>query len=130
MSVMPKVVNGFFCKFVCTVGMGPRTNLYRIGGDPLTQLHLMNFFLNFVSSEKTLTVRKLTETILLVTHLPTYAINRTFQPKHSTSNAMRCNVHVNKSDVRLSDLTDIVSSRIAIVQLSPCQNVGPLVSLR
>ena len=24
--------------FVCTMGMGPRTNLYRIGGDRLTQL--------------------------------------------------------------------------------------------
>ena len=30
---MPKVVNGFSWKFVCTM-----TNLYRIGGDPLTQL--------------------------------------------------------------------------------------------
>ena len=24
------------------MGMGPRTNLYRIGGDPLTQLNLFN----------------------------------------------------------------------------------------
>ena len=31
------------------MGMGPRINLYRIGGDPLTQLHFFNsFFLNFV----------------------------------------------------------------------------------
>ena len=31
------------------MGMGPRTNLYRIGGDPLTQLHFFNYiFLNFV----------------------------------------------------------------------------------
>ena len=46
---MPKVVNGFSWKFVCTMGMGPTTNLYRIGGDPLTQLNLFNnFFLNFV----------------------------------------------------------------------------------
>ena len=41
---MPKVVNGFSWKFVCTMGMGPRTNLYRIGGDPLTQLKKKNFF--------------------------------------------------------------------------------------
>ena len=45
---MPKVVNGFPWKFVCTMGMGPRTNLYNIGGDPLTQLICFNyFFLNF-----------------------------------------------------------------------------------
>ena len=32
------------------MGMGRRTNLYRIGGDPLTQLNLLNFFfLNFCS---------------------------------------------------------------------------------
>ena len=31
------------------MGMGPRTNLYRIGGDPLTQLKYLNYiFLNFV----------------------------------------------------------------------------------
>ena len=49
MSVKPKVVNGFSWKFVCTMGMGPRTNWYRIGGDPLTQLNFFNyFFLNFV----------------------------------------------------------------------------------
>ena len=33
------------------MGMGPRTNLYRIGGDPLTQLifvNYINFFLIFV----------------------------------------------------------------------------------
>ena len=46
---MPKVVNGFSWKFVCTMGMGPRTNLYRIGGDPLTQLIFVNYiFLNFL----------------------------------------------------------------------------------
>ena len=27
------------------MGMGPRTNLYRIGGDPLTQLKMFNSFL-------------------------------------------------------------------------------------
>ena len=28
--------------------MGPRTNLYRIGGDPVTQINLLNYyFLNF-----------------------------------------------------------------------------------
>ena len=48
MSVMPKVVNGFSCKFLCKMGMGPRTNLYSIGGDPLTQLNFLNYiFLNF-----------------------------------------------------------------------------------
>ena len=31
------------------MGMGPRTNLYTSGGDPLTQLHFCNYiFLNFV----------------------------------------------------------------------------------
>ena len=31
------------------MGMGPRTNLYRIGGDPLTQLIFLNYiFLNFI----------------------------------------------------------------------------------
>ena len=49
MSVKPKVVNGLSWKFVCTMGMGPRTNLYRIGGDPLTQLIFFNYiFLNFL----------------------------------------------------------------------------------
>ena len=27
---------------LCTMGMGPRTNLYSIGGDPLTQLIIKN----------------------------------------------------------------------------------------
>ena len=27
------------------MGMGPRTNLFNIGGDPLTQLMLFNYFL-------------------------------------------------------------------------------------
>ena len=44
MSLKPKVVNGFSWKFVCTMRMGPRTNLYSIGGDPLTQLHFYNYF--------------------------------------------------------------------------------------
>ena len=44
MSVKPKVVNGLSCKFVCTMGAGPRTNLYRIGCDPLTQLKNCNNF--------------------------------------------------------------------------------------
>ena len=31
------------------MGMGPRTNLYKIGGDPLTQLIFFNYyFFNFV----------------------------------------------------------------------------------
>ena len=29
------------------MGMGPRTNLYRIGGDPLTQLNFFFFFFFF-----------------------------------------------------------------------------------
>ena len=45
---MPKVFNGFSWKFVCTMGMGPRTNLYRIDGEPLTQLIFLNFFLLIV----------------------------------------------------------------------------------
>ena len=46
---MPKVVNRFSWKFVCKMGMGPRTNVYRIGGDPLTQLHFFNFLIfNFL----------------------------------------------------------------------------------
>ena len=53
---MPKVVNGFSRKFVCTMGMRPRTNLYRIGGDPLTQLNLLNciffFFIRNADSDK------------------------------------------------------------------------------
>ena len=50
MSVKPKVVNGFSWKLVCTMGMGPRTNWYRIGGDPLTQLKFVNsIFVNFFS---------------------------------------------------------------------------------
>ena len=62
---MPKVVNGFSWTFVCKMGVGPRTNLYNIGGDPLTQLILViNFnFLIFFSSKcvDKLTVRKWTE---------------------------------------------------------------------
>ena len=51
---MPKVVNGFSWKFVCTMDMGPRTNLYRIGGDPLTQLILLIFlfFIRNADSDK------------------------------------------------------------------------------
>ena len=30
------------------MGMGPRTNLYRIGGDPLTQLNFVLIFFEFV----------------------------------------------------------------------------------
>ena len=44
---MPKVVNGFSWKFVCTMGMGPMTNLYSIGGDPLTQLQILIFVFFF-----------------------------------------------------------------------------------
>ena len=40
---MPKVVIEFSWKFVCTMGVGPRTNLYRIGGDPLIQLNFLNY---------------------------------------------------------------------------------------
>ena len=31
--------------FVCKMGAGPSTNLYSIGGDPLTQLNFLNYFL-------------------------------------------------------------------------------------
>ena len=48
MSVKPKVVNGLSWKFVCTMGTGPITNLYRIGGDSLTQLNFL-FFIFFSS---------------------------------------------------------------------------------
>ena len=43
MSVKPKVVNGFSSTFVCNMAAWPRTNLYSIGGDPLTQLHFLNY---------------------------------------------------------------------------------------
>ena len=47
MSVKPKVVNGFSRTFVCKMGVGPSTNLYSIGGDPLTQLIFLYYiFLN------------------------------------------------------------------------------------
>ena len=45
MSVKPKVVNGFSWTFVCKMGAGPSTNLYSIGGDPLTQLKNLNYIL-------------------------------------------------------------------------------------
>ena len=48
MSVKPKVFNGFSWTFVCKMGAGPSTNLYSIGGDPLTQYIFLNYiFLNF-----------------------------------------------------------------------------------
>ena len=47
---MPKVVNGFSWKFVCKMGMGPRTNLYNIGGDTFFKL----FFFEIFSSKETL----------------------------------------------------------------------------
>ena len=43
MSVKPKVVNGFSRTFACKMGAGASTNLYSIGGDPLTQLHFVNY---------------------------------------------------------------------------------------
>ena len=53
---MPKVVNGLSRKFVCTMGMRPGTNLYSIGGDPLTQLNFCNYIFFFkLSSKETLT---------------------------------------------------------------------------
>ena len=82
---MPKVVNGFSWKFVCKMGKGPRTSLYNIGGDPLTQLHFVNYLKKKKIPKETLTVRKWTENILLVTHWPTFATKRTFQLKHGTS---------------------------------------------
>ena len=44
MSVKPKVANGFSWTFVYKMGAGPSTNLYSIGGDPLTQLLFFNYF--------------------------------------------------------------------------------------
>ena len=50
---MPKVVNGLSGKFVCKMGMGLRTNLYNISGDPLTQLNFLNYiFLKFFLQKK------------------------------------------------------------------------------
>ena len=50
---MPKVVNGLSWKFVCTMGMGPKPNLYSIGGVPLTQLIFVNYiFLKFFLQKK------------------------------------------------------------------------------
>ena len=50
---MPKVVNGLSWKFVCKMGMGPMTNLYNIGGDPLTHLNFFNYiFLKFFLLQK------------------------------------------------------------------------------
>ena len=49
MSVKPKVVNGFSWTFVCKMGAGPSTNLYSIGGGPLTQLNFnYNFYFLFL----------------------------------------------------------------------------------
>ena len=39
---MPKVVNGFSWKFVCTMGTGLRTNLYSI--DPIKKFKLIFFY--------------------------------------------------------------------------------------
>ena len=71
MSVKLKVVNGFSWTFVCKMGAGPSTNLYSIGGDPLTQLHFLNyiivnlfFFITNADSDK------IKEKMLLVTHCP------------------------------------------------------------
>ena len=43
------------------MGMGPRANLYRIGGDPLTQLifYLINFFLNFSFFKRNAEIEKI-----------------------------------------------------------------------
>ena len=55
---MPKVVNGFYWKFVCKMGMGPMTNWHNIGSDPLTQLNIKKkkklnlFFKRNADSEK------------------------------------------------------------------------------
>ena len=56
MSVKPKVVNGFSWTFVCKMGARPSTNLYSIGGDPLTQLeknkNKLVFFIRNADSDK------------------------------------------------------------------------------
>ena len=72
---MPKVVNGLSWKFVCTMGMRPKTNLYSIGGDPLTQLNVFNYiFLKFFLQKKCWQWENERKIIVLVTRWPTYAI--------------------------------------------------------
>ena len=44
---MPKVVNGLSWTFVCKMGVGPRTNVCNIGGDPLTQLIFFYYYFFF-----------------------------------------------------------------------------------
>ena len=72
---MPKVFNGFSWTFVCKMGVGPRTKLYNICGDPLTQLLLVFLFFCFFSDWHSQKMNG--KKILVVTHRPTYAINWT-----------------------------------------------------
>ena len=96
------------------MGVGTRTNLYTV---VLVVTHLPNLFifLNFVFLQNVCISRQSEnerKNNLVVTHLPTYAINRTFQPKHSTSynlNKMFFDMHV-------------YSYRKALC-MTPCQNV-------
>ena len=55
------------------MGMGPRTNLYNIGGDPLTQLNFFNyFFFNFFFFKRNADSEKMNEKYFVgdpLTHL-------------------------------------------------------------
>ena len=88
MSVKPKVVNGFSRTFVCKMDAGPSTNLYSIGGDPLTQLIFVNYiFLNFVFFIRNTDNEKMNETYFVGDPLTHLCNQSTSQPKHSTSSS-------------------------------------------
>ena len=76
---MPKVVHGLSWKFVCTLGMGQRTNLYNIGGDPLTQLNFCNYFIYYFFFFLQKKCWQWENERKIFCWWPTYAINRTFQ---------------------------------------------------
>ena len=87
MSELPKVVNGCSWKFVCKMGKGPRTNLYIIGGDPLTQLFFYYFLFIYFVFKRNAVSEKMNGQYFVgdpLTHLCNQ-YNRTFQPKHITS---------------------------------------------
>ena len=50
--------------------MGPRTNLYNIGGDPLTHLHFLKYI--FFFADRNADSDEITENILLVNKLLVY----------------------------------------------------------
>ena len=86
MSVKPKVVNGFSWTFVCKMGAGPSTNLYSIGGGPLTQLNfVILIFFEFFFIHKKRWQWENERKIFCWWPTDPHAFKRTFQPKHSTS---------------------------------------------